>query len=102
MGDIRFELLYSYRLFVVVTINRISPPKNNPKPSSKQIVLVGCPSFVVHANPSKSQPRIIAATDKNIFPFIVKLPASYFKIQGVFKKYISTNRMCVLPISLPQ
>jgi len=45
---------------------------------------------------------MIITTDKNIFPFIVKLLASYFKIQGMFKKYISTNRMCVLPISLPQ
>lgn len=54
--------------------------KNNPNPSNKASVLIGCPNLVVQANALKSQPKMIAPTENSIFFFLVNVLVYCFKI----------------------
>ena len=56
--------------FTIIIIINIIPPKNNPRPNNKHIVLNGCPILVVHAKAFKIQPEIIISIEIPIFSFL--------------------------------
>ncbi len=45
----------------------------SPNPSIKEIVLVGCPNFVVHENAFNNQPKMIVPTEINILLLLVNM-----------------------------
>ena len=61
-----------YLLFRFI-IKNIIPKKNIPNPINKQIVLIGCPIFVVNAKPLRRNPIIIEELEIIILLFFVNI-----------------------------
>ncbi len=61
-----------YFLFRLI-IKNVILKKNIPNPNNKQIVLIGCPNFVVKANPSSRNPIIIDEIEIIILILFVNL-----------------------------
>ena len=65
-------MLCFYLLFRLI-IKNIIPKKNIPKPINKQNVLIGCPTFVVNANPLSRNPITIDEIEIIILLLFVKI-----------------------------
>ena len=56
-------MLLIYRLLVVI-IKNTNEVNDNPKPSKKQIVLIGWPNGVVYPIPANNQPKATEINNK--------------------------------------